>query len=908
MGKRTLLQRLQGNDPYAPDAANDQVPASVTIPYLPPTGMPTWNRIQLQVGRVNSDEQALPKVDFVVVLIRPTNEHSLEDIQSHTLHVVRSYLQHLEYSRNDPPKDENDNSGGVRLSVCICIMINFRDLLQDDHETNSRVQELEQHLESFLRNTLKLYAIPKDRLLLQFISTSLLNCYGLNRLHNFIYRTYLQKKQEALEAQLRAVTLQIQNTAEPEFVSYTDFVKLLAPLEQSNEDNNNDNDNNRAPPPSQKTRQPSSRQRGEPPEQQTSEQKVGSSKAHPDTRESAHHQQPVSKSSRRGAKAAEHSPHDNGIESPRGGGRGGRRQLYPHAQQSARVGKDALEAFLASDSSDEDRPKMKKKKQRAKPKKKDKKTVSSRHPVDSSDDDDDDFFYDESGRFKNTKVISHNDDVSSSSSASSSSSSDDGNRGVTMSRQAQASKTDPSTPKQKEADLMPNRRISTAPPQRNDWKQKPSPTANIPNLDTQTVSHETPQPPRLKTEINQARDAHDNNDDDDSDADERIVEIKNDAPTVENKQQGTGKVGSEQSTETSNQVSPHTSNKDAGTTSSVTRDEEVVEETGPASRELSTDKTEPSNIPSQTMPSPNDKVVDSDSSDDKVTKQDHPNNADEMVKAEVPKSKEQHPVQRKDSSSDEDDSHFVARAPPAADDDIDDDEFFVGGEEKENSDNEAQPKSGVHSLKEEDSDDEFFMEQGQQQQDPEPEAVRQSEDHKVSVKHESAPEPTPPEPSPEKTSSPDLKRPDEDAPLPQIGTTRSTSVDDDSDEDDEFFVSGEGGNAQAGTASSHSVARPPRAAEEQPTLSASSSMTGEEMKTSAPSSGISAAALAAIQAAQKEAEAMLLQSEERAVNGDGMRKPKKSKKEKKSKKDGSEKKKKKKKEKSKSDRVVDDSD
>jgi hypothetical protein len=920
VGKRTLLQRLQGKDPYAPDTDNDQVPTSVTMPYLPPAGMPTWNRIQLQVGRIKSDE-ALPKVDFMVVLIRPSSKESLEEIQSHTLHVVRSYLQHLEYSQNDPPNEDKDTTR-LRPPACICVMINFRDLLQDDEETNSRVQELEQRLEVFLKGVLKQYAIPKEKLLLQFISTSLLNCYGLNRLHNFIYRTYLQKKQEALEAQLRAVTLQIQNTGEPDFVSYQDFVKLLAPLEP---------EGNMA---SRQTQTPSSR-----PSEQAKNQALAPSVIHPNGRASESHRgQPRSdqthaneSSTRQGRNPAEQAPHNNAMESQRGRGKGGRRQLYPQVNQPARVGKDALEAFLASDSSDDDddhqkKKEKKKKNQRSKKKKKDRKGFT--HPADSSDDDDDDFFYDESGRFNNTKA-SLNDDASSS---SDSSSSEDGNRGVAGSRsglRVEAPKTkEGSVPKQKEAGQQQSRKPPSMAPVTKESKQQ-APAETIPRSNGDTRPHDlpptTPRPDEPEKE--QTVNARDNNADESSD-EEPSVHPENGLSDGDNEADETQE-GEGSTNRPPTQVSPPSVSNNASTASNVVNSEDDVRhEAGADNVEVSRGNLEPPHTQSQSRPLIHVDKHDDDPSDDdeymvekdKGPKHDATNDGTETD----PEPIQQHPMQRNSndsSSSSSENSGKPIAAALVADDDSDDDELFIGDEDPSKAQLPSSPD--IHTQRDDDSDDEddeFFIEQDEKEpEEDSPPDPTNADPQSVAVERtEMAANPTP-------STPPQVEESSSTEPRKSI----LSNAEDDSDDEDEFFVGGDADGSAVETKSSTPssaiiesskppsppMAQGPPSVEQRPTLSASSSMTsgGEIMTTtSAPSSGISAVALAAIQAAQKEAEAMLLQSDDGDINHDGgssNRKPKKSKKEKKSKKDGSEKKKKKKKDKSKSDRVVlDDSD
>ena len=133
-GKRTLLKRLEGIDPFTTinnkkkktndvennkindddddDDDNDSIDnftatessfPSITIPYKPPVDSTTWDRIKLRIQYANNnfdDEkiQTKNKIDFVVILINP--KHPRDMAQSHLTNVLNSYLDLLGHLTN----------------------------------------------------------------------------------------------------------------------------------------------------------------------------------------------------------------------------------------------------------------------------------------------------------------------------------------------------------------------------------------------------------------------------------------------------------------------------------------------------------------------------------------------------------------------------------------------------------------------------------------------------------------------------------------------------------------------------------------------------------------------------------------------------------------------------------------
>lgn len=347
-GKYTLLQRLKGNDPYEETNAKKKALSSIMIPYMPPAEKPSWDRIQLHVRSSRSVQE---KVDFCVLLTSP--RHDIEKTRAFIFNVLNRHMLHLGYSKGDG-EDEADSNQSVE-PVCICILFNFRDLQEKPPEFED--------IENLVKAILK--PVPKDKVVLQFASTCLRNCYGLNVLHNFIYRTYLQRKRADLEAQLKEVKTQMGNTGEPPLVAYDDFLKLIeSPIKKSTSpeyEKNGGNNDDPAPSPTDDSYDlsstPALKQQPEPDiplEPQSQAQK----------RDSNDH-------NLNGKSTEEKVP-----------GTGWPRRLYSPEKQPVQVGKAALEAFLASDSEEDEAP------------------VSAKMVPqnDDSSDDEDDFFYDESGK------------------------------------------------------------------------------------------------------------------------------------------------------------------------------------------------------------------------------------------------------------------------------------------------------------------------------------------------------------------------------------------------------------------------------------------------------------------------------------------------------------------------------
>lgn len=349
VGKHTLLQRLTGKDPFAPDAP-DTPPSSVTTPYNAPAHEQTWDRILLDVttSSVSFDD----KVDFCVILLSP--RHDMENTRAYVLNVLTQYLRLMGYPNSKNDLQQSTSSSESLRPICVSILFNFEDLQRPFPRTE--IIELVQEI---------LAVVPSKLVELQFQPTCMLNCYGLNVLHHFIFRAYLQQKRYTLEQQLQQVSTQQTSTRPPRPVDYPHFVKLIqSPQKPKNE-----------------TRSKVQKHNDDLVEEKSN--KVEEESSLPSKRSVVPPSQPPSQQ-------REQPP--------------SRREMAP--RPPVLVGKAALEAFLASDDEDDDEKDQEK--PTAVPKKKKSITGAGGRPGDddSDDDDEDDFFYDDDGH-----RISHNQHV-----------------------------------------------------------------------------------------------------------------------------------------------------------------------------------------------------------------------------------------------------------------------------------------------------------------------------------------------------------------------------------------------------------------------------------------------------------------------------------------------------------------
>ncbi len=350
-GKRTLLSRLKGVDPFAKDRDElEEANPSITIQYKPPSDSPTWDRIKLRIRYANDmDDDNKPvasnQIDFVVLLISPKN--SQEMTQSYLEGVLGMYLDRLGYQNDNDNRESTQNKiDNAKEPFCMAVLFNFRDLEdgrnQEKDSTPSRA-----YLRRLVETTLRSRNVDESKIVAEFLETSLLNCFGLDGLHRFIYRTYLQRCQTDIEKQLSMVRRQIQltdaknsraddTTDSAKTKVYEEFLKEITPKEE--------------PAPLQAQSQEESDSSQEDPRPQKRNQ-----------------QEPIRR------KMNFRPPTKQG--------------------QELRMGRDALEAFLASSSDEEDeKPAGSTSRRKRHPK-----TGYASSSSSSDDESDDDFFYDESG-------------------------------------------------------------------------------------------------------------------------------------------------------------------------------------------------------------------------------------------------------------------------------------------------------------------------------------------------------------------------------------------------------------------------------------------------------------------------------------------------------------------------------
>jgi hypothetical protein len=227
-GKRTLLERLKGKDPFlnqdgwnisTVDQSEEEV-SSALVPYQAPSGSPLWDRLQIKV-RLSNEVLLESRIDFVVVMIHP--RHDFNQLQSYLQQLISGLVKYFELSQ----RNQIDGVGQIgKSALSLCFLLNFRDLEQKPQDQGIQEAEVKQCVLGILQQ----YSdrLPnKEQLLLEFSTTSLFNCYGLSALHHFIYRSYLRLKQNELEQMLIEVGLQSTKHQETPRVEYKEFLKIL---------------------------------------------------------------------------------------------------------------------------------------------------------------------------------------------------------------------------------------------------------------------------------------------------------------------------------------------------------------------------------------------------------------------------------------------------------------------------------------------------------------------------------------------------------------------------------------------------------------------------------------------------------------------------------------------------------
>ncbi|KAL7563079.1 hypothetical protein ACA910_022572 [Epithemia clementina (nom. ined.)] len=300
-GKRTLLQRLDGQDPFDDVAATEsksntqivqpspslsQMPTAnvvhqVIVPYQPPAAGKVWDRVQLRVqaseniplsfnSHQHDDnhhtfldyheqsssaaayrEPSSESLDFLVVLVTPKTKPSR--LKKYLKTIIHDFLILQGYASTINLKsDANDKNAAINASasrnivlhrpICLCLLLNFRDTFNPSQNEQPYIQETD--VTSMTMDILQHFPdLDPSKILLQFGMTSLKNCYGLDVLHHFIYQSYLLRKQWDLEHILEEVKqVQSQTKRLPARKPYEEFVNRIFDdnhLATTNEHNSN---------------------------------------------------------------------------------------------------------------------------------------------------------------------------------------------------------------------------------------------------------------------------------------------------------------------------------------------------------------------------------------------------------------------------------------------------------------------------------------------------------------------------------------------------------------------------------------------------------------------------------------------------------------------------------------------
>jgi len=197
-GKKSLLQRLVGRDPFSQEGQGNNDCEHITIPYKAPGE--TWGeRIQLTV-EVSSSFDKLP--NFYVAMINP--RHDPRTLKPYLMKLLAMLIK----------------EGGSK-ALSICILVNFR----DEHESRP-VRVSEADIKEWIKDAME--QSPSDTApLIETGVISLKNCYGLITLHHFIYRAFLYRKQRLLEYKLQKVAAEVGKSQKLPTQTYEEFLCIL---------------------------------------------------------------------------------------------------------------------------------------------------------------------------------------------------------------------------------------------------------------------------------------------------------------------------------------------------------------------------------------------------------------------------------------------------------------------------------------------------------------------------------------------------------------------------------------------------------------------------------------------------------------------------------------------------------
>ena len=314
-GKRTLLQRLEGKEPdFSQNSRNpvghvdarnrDEAGAAIATVarYQVPPNFPTFDATILL--HVHASKKVVDQTlyDFVVLLIDPRHDGPK------TQKYLHKRLKELVRVLAGKSESGDFSSNQRQKPLCLIVLRNFRDLIQDRREeTLISISNLTLWTMDVLQDVPIFMETPP---LLQCIDTSLLNCYGLSALHHFIYQAYVARKRYDLQPEWdRIGAAMVQARSTTRVVSYEEYLESTT-----------------SPPASRSS--------------------IGSRRnMDEDTATTAASSGTPSASRRRSV-----LPPDVARSRTQSGGSS---STLPSMQQSIDQAKDALEAFLESDSDDE---------------------------------------------------------------------------------------------------------------------------------------------------------------------------------------------------------------------------------------------------------------------------------------------------------------------------------------------------------------------------------------------------------------------------------------------------------------------------------------------------------------------------------------------------------------------------
>jgi len=204
-GKKSLLQRLKGKDPFLVSKKGDEDdPKNITIPYHAP-GETFGERLQLKVEISSSFDQQPPA--FYVVMINP--RHDPRSLKPYLMKLLSILMT----------KTTGDNKA---LVSSVCILVNFR----DEHESRP-VRVSEKDIKRWIKDSKKENPSAKKFPLIETGVVSMKNCYGLLSLHRFIYQSYLSRKQKLLEDELSQVRKEMKKSQTTSNQTYKEFLEIL---------------------------------------------------------------------------------------------------------------------------------------------------------------------------------------------------------------------------------------------------------------------------------------------------------------------------------------------------------------------------------------------------------------------------------------------------------------------------------------------------------------------------------------------------------------------------------------------------------------------------------------------------------------------------------------------------------